>query len=404
MKGVDRDTFIEENMGLVGMVVRKYLNRIKNYAHIDWEDFRQIGTLGLINAYDRFDPDYGVQFSTYAVPMIEGEITRYLRDSLDTIKFSRRVKSNYYKIVKADLLNESPVAISILLEIPVEQVEDALAYYRGQYTDSLERPIFEDEGNPMFLGDMIGDETDFDSNLEVKDFLEQFNKRTQKVIKLRLQGFSQKETGEFLGVSQAQISRMLIAAKKQLKRGGISVSKNKKKDFALAKKLAIETDLNGYEIAEKSGISIGTAYNYIKEYRITKEKIEEVESRVKKEESPVKTYKLSPEELEKYREGGPVAKAINDEPKADIQDVVEEINKSPKEVSKENSKLSIEHRIDIPKEAISGLKGSPADGFMTMTFNLTTENATSQLEDIVSAMNTLGFKDLNITIESQQIA
>lgn len=407
MNTVDKDTFIEENMGLVGMVIREFRNRIKSYSHVDWEDLRQIGTIGLMKAYDRFDPNFGTQFSTYAVPMIRGEVQRFVRDNLDTVKFSRGIKANYYKIIKANLLEESPGIISSILDIPIHHVEDALAYYRGQYPDSLERPVFEDDGAPLLLGDIIGDETDFDSNIIIEDFLRQFEGTTREVMRLRLQNLSQKEIGKTLKTSQPQISRILLAARKQLEEGGLSMSNNKKRNFNLAKKLAIETELNPSQISKQTGISYTTAYNYVRNYRPTKEKIEEVERKINKEESPVKTYKLSPEELDKYRENDPVTKAINHKPEPETKETVEETEAKEPVVKVEKpikDEPIVEHEpIAITTENLNQ-ETSNSYGHMAMTFNLTAGDATSQLEEVIRAMNILGFDNLEITIQSKKVA
>ena len=93
MKEIDRDTFILENMGLVKMVVKRHKSRIYNNPSVDLEDLESVGTIGLIKAYEGFDPNYGTQFSTYAVAMIDGEIRRYFRENLDTIKFRGNLRN-----------------------------------------------------------------------------------------------------------------------------------------------------------------------------------------------------------------------------------------------------------------------------------------------------------------------
>lgn len=373
MKEIDRDTFILENMGLVKMVVKRHKSRIYNNPSVDLEDLESVGTIGLIKAYEGFDPNYGTQFSTYAVAMIDGEIRRYFRENLDTIKFTRKSKADCWRIIGLNLINEEPNVIAEKLEISSNDVQNALDYYNHRFTNSLDMPIYEDEGEPIFLADRIGEDVDFDSNLEIELFLDKLDERTRKIVELRLQEKTQVEIGQILGISQVQVSRILsriqniykggnkVAEKKKERKvtsvteGHGNVDKKKTPDFTLAKKLAEETELNPSQISKQSGVAYTTARNYVKCYR----KKEEAEMELPEE----KTIQAS----------------------------------------------SINHRLDIPEEiakekTIEEPEVKQADGYMTMTFKLTVENATSQLQDIVRAMNMLGFKDLDVTIQSQQTA
>lgn len=375
MEGVNRDTFIQENMGLVRMSVNRFTYRMTDYNYVDKEDLQSIGTIGLIKAYDRFDPSFGTKFSTYAVPTIIGEIQRYFRDNLDTVKFSRQSKTDFYEISSANLLNENLEVIADTLEIPIIRVKNALDYYRYKNVSSLDKELYDDEGASTTLANTVGIKVDFDSDLEIEMFLNKLDERTKKIVELRLQEKSQAEIGRIMGVSQVQISRTLTKLQKELK-GGIKVSENKpiekkviekeeikvnKKqviqnksaDYKLAKKLAEETELSPVEIRDKARVSYTTATNYIKYYRLVQEEKE-------------------------------IAKKI---PIVEVAPVAME-----------------KHRLDIPEEVISKPKIGPADGFMTMTFKLTVEDAKSQFEGIIKAMETLGFEDLNITIQSKKVA
>ncbi|MSU01896.1 sigma-70 family RNA polymerase sigma factor [Tissierella pigra] len=409
MEGVDRETFILQNMGLVRMVVNKHAYRIVDNPFMEKEDLENIGVIGLIKAYERFDPNFGTQFSTYAVPMIEGEIQRFIRDNSDTVRFTRQSKSDYYEILGADLLNENPEVIADILEIPIERVRNALDYYRCKYIDSLDREIYDDEGKSISMTDKIGTEVDFDSNLEIELFLNKLDERTRKIVELRLQEKTQMEIAEILGISQVQVSRILMKLQKTYKGGNEVTKKNntiivkdtiaesiklvketdltptqiqkqtgvsyptarklikehrdciekKTPDFTLAKKLAEETELNPSQISKKTGVAYTTARKYVGEYRIVKEK-----------EIPVEKVFL-----------------------------VENVIPNP----------ATEHRLDIPeevaqKEIIEEPEINPANGFMTMTLKLTVEDASNQLKDIINAMEVLGFEELNVTIQSQQVA
>lgn len=406
MKGVDRDTFIQQNMGLVGMVVNKLAYRITDNPFIDREDLTNIGAIGLIKAYDRFDPSYEVQFSTYAVPMIEGEIKRYFRDNLDTVRFTRQSKIDYYAISEVDLVNENPEIIAEILEMPIQRVKNALDYYRCKSIDSLDREVYEDEGSPTILADTLGTEVDFDSNLEIELFLNKLDERSRKIVELRLQEKTQVEIGQILGISQVHVSRILMKLQNRLKGGNKVAEKNNiiivKDAIAEAVKLAKETDLTPTQIQKQTGVSYGTAKKYIKEYR--KNEHESIE--------PVKTPNYN------------LAKKLSEETELNANQISKQTGVSyttarnyieyyrvAKESQKENlvektadSPAPVEHRLDIPEEVISQPELKQQDGFMTMTFKLTVEDATAQLEDILKAMKVLGFKDLNLTIQSQQVA
>lgn len=198
---------------MVYSIAKKYYYKVKHSSVADREDLINVGIEGLIKAYDRFDDSYGVAFSTYAVPLIQGEIQRFLRDKLDSIRFTRQSKLDYNKIIAAGLIEESAETISSELDIPIKNVKKAIDYYKYKDTDSLNRTIYEDGGTEVLLADVVGVEPDLDSNLEIELFLNQFDERTQKIIKLRLQDLTQEEIAKTIGVSQVQISRTLSRIK-----------------------------------------------------------------------------------------------------------------------------------------------------------------------------------------------
>lgn len=219
MNGLNRDTFIEKNMGLVGMVVKRYIPAISNHPSIDSDDLKQVGAIGLLKAYDKFDPSYGVKFSTYATFLIDGEIRRYLRDNADFLKTSRQIKIAYGNIYNNDLLDEEPEIIADKLNIPIEQVKEALEYGNNKNPRSLHQPITDKNGKPLYIKDTVGYEVDFDSNLEIELLLKKLNQRERKIVKLRMEGVTQREIGKQLGVSQVEVSRILKRIKKNLEKG-----------------------------------------------------------------------------------------------------------------------------------------------------------------------------------------
>lgn len=408
MKGVDRDTFIQQNMGLVQMVVNKHTNRIVGHPYIDRDDLQSLGTIGLIKAYDRFDPSYEVQFSTYAVPMIQGEIRRFLRDNLDLVKFTRQSKIDFYAISKVDLLNENPEVIADTLEISIERVRNALDYYRCKSTDSLDREVLEDEGTPITLADRVGVELDFDSNLEIELFLNKLDERSRKIVELRLKEKTQMEIGEILGISQVQVSKIL-AKIQNIYEGGNKVTEKKevvkvKDAIEEAIKLAKETELTPTQIQKQTGVSWSTAKKYIDRYR--KNGNEPIESAKTPDYNMAKRLseetELNANEISKQTGVSYTTARNYVEYYRDNKDESEE--KIEPQVENATLEPVIKHRLDIPEEVVNKPEINPADGYMTMTFKLTVEDATAQLVDIISAMKVLGFKDLNLTIQSQQVA
>ncbi len=212
----DRNAFILENMGLVGMVANRYRRATWENPMLDYEDLVSMASEGLIKACDRFDPAFGTQFSTYAVLIIENEIRRFLRDHNSLIKLPRS-RQYLTKILQAGLIHEKPDLISEKLNIPLTGVKNAIKYFKYKTCDYLDRIIYEDGGTPVTLADTIGMDPDMSSDMAAEQTLRQFDERTQQIIKLRLQGLTQMEIGKIMGVSQTQISRILISARKKLK-------------------------------------------------------------------------------------------------------------------------------------------------------------------------------------------
>lgn len=367
MNQTDKDTIIMENMGLVKMVVNKHASRIQNNPSIDKEDLVNIGAIGLMKAYERFNPDLGNQFSTYAVPMIEGEIRRYFRDNLEPIKFSRALKNDYIMISEFELLNEQPEAIAEQLDISIKRVKSAIEYGRCRNIDSTEREIYRDDGEAITLGHTISEEVDFVGNLILEEMLNKLDEKTRQVVELRMDDLSQVEIGEIIGLSQVQVSRILAKAQKIMK-GDKKVTKYSKEiietnkveketlvDFTLAKDLAEETEYTPTQISNRTGVSYATAWNYINEYRGKSEEIKVEE---------ITVDKLTPIE-------------VKTEPKKEKVEIIEQ-KTTEKDIS--------------------------SYGHMAMTFEVGLGGASNRLEDIISAMKVLGFEGLKITIQGEQSA
>lgn len=204
---------VEENSGLIWSVVRRFLNR-----GVDAEDLYQIGAIGLIKSIQKFDFNYDVKFSTYAVPMIMGEIKRFLRDD-GMIKVSRPLKEAAAKIKaiqeKETAENGQEMTISQLSqELGLSCEEITLALEASQEVDSLQKTLYTgNDGNSVSLIDKIGDkvceEDKIVNNIMLNEIIQSLPIREQNIIKLRyFKDKTQAQTAQKLGISQVQISRI----------------------------------------------------------------------------------------------------------------------------------------------------------------------------------------------------
>lgn len=193
------------------------------------EDLFQIGSIGLLKAIDKFDLDYDVKFSTYAVPMISGEIRRFLRDD-GMIKVSRSLKELSYRSLKAgekltDRLGREPTMEELSEELGVEKEELVQAMEAGGEVDSLYRPIHQKEGSEIRLLDKIEEkEKSEDKILDrmmLKELLETLNADERRLIWLRyFADRTQSDVGKIMGISQVQVSRMEKRIMENLRRRG----------------------------------------------------------------------------------------------------------------------------------------------------------------------------------------
>lgn len=207
-----REELIRCNLRLVLSVLQRFPNRGENV-----DDLFQVGCIGLMKAIDNFDLSQNVRFSTYAVPMIIGEIRRYMRDN-NPIRVSRSLRDIAYKAlqVRDALTNQNsqePTIEQIAkeLELPIEDVTYALDAI--QEPVSLYDPIYNDGGDPIYIMDQICDNknTDFQwlENIAIKQALDKLNPREQMIINMRFfQGKTQMEVAEEIAISQAQVSRL----------------------------------------------------------------------------------------------------------------------------------------------------------------------------------------------------
>ena len=207
-----REKFINGNLRLVLSVIQRFQNRGEKA-----DDLFQIGCVGLIKAIDNFDLSQNVQFSTYAVPMIIGEIRRYLRDN-NSIRVSRSIRDLAYKAlqVKEKLTKDTekePTIEQIAKVLEVEKEEVALSLDAIQDPISLQEPIYKDDSENLYIMDQIKDNKNIDEkwaeNLTIAQALKKLNHREKDIIARRFfYGRTQMEVAEEIGISQAQVSRL----------------------------------------------------------------------------------------------------------------------------------------------------------------------------------------------------
>lgn len=215
-----REKLVNGNLRLVLSVIQRFNNRGENA-----DDLFQVGCIGLMKSIDNFDLSHNVRFSTYAVPMIIGEIRRYLRDN-NPIRVSRSLRDIAYKALKVreTLINRTskePTPAEIAEEMGISHEEIVFALDAIQDPVSLYEPIYNDGGDPIFVMDQIGDdrnkEDTWDDRLSLKEGMMQLNEREKMILNKRFfQGKTQMEVAEEIGISQAQVSRLEKAAIEQM--------------------------------------------------------------------------------------------------------------------------------------------------------------------------------------------
>lgn len=206
-----REALISGNLRLVLSVVQRFRNRDENP-----DDLFQVGCVGLIKACDNFDISQQVRFSTYAVPMIIGEIKRYLRDNT-YLRVSRSMRDIAYHAMqtKEELMNinnrePTPEEIAEKMELPVRQVVIALESIVDPL--SLYEPIYSDNGDALYVVDQLGDsqsDSSWIDEISIREAIKKLDKREKQILHSRfMQGKTQTEVAEEIGISQAQVSRL----------------------------------------------------------------------------------------------------------------------------------------------------------------------------------------------------
>ena len=207
---VAKERLVKNNIGLVWSIVHRFKN---NYY--DKEDLFQIGCIGIMKAINHFDVGYGVQFSTYAVPIIMGEIKRYFRDD-GTIKVSRSLKELNIKInkVKEELINEmgrEPSIQEIAERLEVDKQDVIEAIDSSYYPTSLSEPIYEKDGSTISMEERIEDSSQhmWFEKMALKLEIEKLNEKEKLILYLRYKlDYNQEKVAQRLNISQVQVSRL----------------------------------------------------------------------------------------------------------------------------------------------------------------------------------------------------
>lgn len=215
-----REQLIYGNLRLVLSVIQRFVGRGENS-----DDLFQVGTIGLIKSIDNFDVTQGVRFSTYAVPMIIGEIRRYLRDN-NAIRVSRSIKDMAYKSMQAKeklttSLQREPTVEEIARELGVKKHEVVIALESVVDPVSLYEPVYSEGGDTIYVVDQVGDKNDDKAWLDeitFKEAIEKLDNREKKILHLRFMiGKTQTEVSKEIGISQAQVSRLEKSALRRIK-------------------------------------------------------------------------------------------------------------------------------------------------------------------------------------------
>ena len=206
-----RETLVMGNLRLVLSVIQRFANRGENL-----DDLFQVGCIGLMKAIDNFDTSHDVRFSTYAVPMIIGEVRRYLRDN-NPVRVSRSMRDTAYHAMQAreklsNELDREPTVEEIAKELGKSKSEIVIALEAIVEPVSFYEPVYSNGGDTIYLMDQLGDnESDGDwiDEISIKEALKNLPPREKKILSMRfMRGMTQTEVAEEIGISQAQVSRL----------------------------------------------------------------------------------------------------------------------------------------------------------------------------------------------------
>ena len=215
-----RDEMIQGNLKLVLSVIQRFSNRGEPL-----DDLFQVGCMGLIKAIDNFNTDLQVRFSTYAVPMIIGEVRRYLRDN-NAVRVSRSLRDTAYRAIQvrerlSSELNREPKVEEIAKELDMSKEDVVIALEAIVEPVSLYEPVYNEGGDAIYVMDQIGDSNTPDSWMDeilIRDSIKNLSQREKNILNLRFMlGKTQTEVAKEIGISQAQVSRLEKGALKKIK-------------------------------------------------------------------------------------------------------------------------------------------------------------------------------------------
>lgn len=215
-----RDEMIQGNLKLVLSVIQRFSNRGEPL-----DDLFQVGCMGLIKAIDNFNTDLQVKFSTYAVPMIIGEVRRYLRDN-NAVRVSRSLRDTAYKAIQvrerlSSELDREPKVEEIAKELDMSKEDVVIALEAIVEPVSLYEPVYNEGGDAIYVMDQIGDSNTPDSWMDeilIRDSIKNLSQREKNILNLRFMlGKTQTEVAKEIGISQAQVSRLEKGALKKIK-------------------------------------------------------------------------------------------------------------------------------------------------------------------------------------------
>lgn len=217
-----REEFISANLRLVLSVIQRFTGRGEQM-----DDLFQVGCIGLIKAIENFNMDLDVRFSTYAVPMIVGELRRYLRDNT-ALRVSRSIRDTAYKTLKKrtelmDELSREPKIGEIAKALDMKEEDIAFALEAIQDPVSLYEPVYHDDGDAIYVMDQVRDDKDCDDkwldSIAISKGLDSLAERERRIIELRFfHGRTQMEVADEIGISQAQVSRLEKSALKSMRK------------------------------------------------------------------------------------------------------------------------------------------------------------------------------------------
>lgn len=217
-----RQTFIQENLRLVLSVIQRFSGRGEQM-----DDLFQVGCIGLIKAIDNFDLKHEVRFSTYAVPMIIGEVRRHLRDN-NALRVSRSIRDTAYRALQTrtrlmDEMGREPHLSDVAKAMELTEEEVAFALDAIQDPVSLFEPIYHDDGDAIYVMDQVKDDRENDddwlTHVALESGMEKLTERERRILRLRFfLGRTQMEVAEEIGISQAQVSRLEKSALKHMRK------------------------------------------------------------------------------------------------------------------------------------------------------------------------------------------